>query len=107
MHDIVKAHNYRGAVLCAAVVTERVRPGTVHGYESCATYEPLGKPGESIERSGCLNQLTPKRSQLKKGHSMAAAAALVEIELWDGKSDHTFGESVGELKSEKIAVPAE
>ena len=107
MHDIIKVHNHRGAVLCAAIVTERIRPGTVHGYGSCATYEPLGKPGEAIERSGCLNQLTPKRSQLKKGHSMAAAAALVEIELWDGKADHAFGESATELKSNEIPVPAE
>ncbi len=107
MHDILKVHNGRGAVLCAAIVTERVRPGTIHGYESCATYEPLGKPGEAIERSGCLNQLTPPRSQLKKGHSMAAAAALVEVELWDGKSDHEFAESVSELKTDQVAVPAE
>ncbi len=84
MHDLVKVYYHRGAVLCAAIVTERIRPGTVHGYESSATYDPLGEAGRSIDRGGCLNQITPKRSQLKQGHSMASAAALVEVEPWDG-----------------------
>jgi len=82
MHDLVKVHNQRGAVLCAAKVTERVRPSTLHGYESCAVYDPMGVPGQSIDRGGCLNQLTPPRSQLKKGHSMGSSAALVEVTLW-------------------------
>ena len=34
MHDLVKVHNDRGAVLCAAKVTSRIIPGTIHGYES-------------------------------------------------------------------------
>ncbi len=45
--DIVKAFNDRGEVLLAAQVTGRVPPGVVHSYESCAIYEPIGKPGES------------------------------------------------------------
>tara|TARA_B100000809_G_scaffold108005_1_gene106508 strand:- start:1779 stop:4775 length:2997 start_codon:yes stop_codon:yes gene_type:complete len=85
MHDIVKVHNQRGAVLCAAKLTERVRPGALHGYESCAVYDPLGVPGHSIDRGGCLNQLTPPRSQLKKGHSMGSSAALVDVTLWEGE----------------------
>ena len=32
-HDLVKVYNDRGAVICAAKVTERIRPGTVHGWE--------------------------------------------------------------------------
>ena len=84
MRDLVKVHNARGAVICAAFPTERLRRGLVHGYESCATYEPLGEPGNSVDRGGCLNQLTPKRSQIKKAHSMGTSAALVQVELWDG-----------------------
>ncbi len=106
-HDLVKVHNNRGAVLCAAIVTERIRPGTVHGYESCATYEPLGEPGSSIEKSGCLNQITPSRSQLKKGHSMAAAAALVQVELWDGNGNVDFGEPAVATLRDPVTVPAE
>ena len=86
MHDLVKVHNDRGAVLCAAKVTSRIIPGTIHGYESCAVYDPVGSPGNSVDRGGCLNQLTPPRSQLKKGHSMASSSSMVEVELWDEKS---------------------
>ena len=60
-NDLVKAFNDRGEVILAAQVTERVPPGTVHSYESCADYDPLGKPGESADRSGCVNILTPSR----------------------------------------------
>jgi len=87
MHDVVKVHNERGAVLCAARVTERVRPGTIHGYESCAVYDPMGEPGQSVDRGGCLNQLTPPKSQLKKGHSMGSSSAAVEVTLWDASSE--------------------
>ncbi|PPR59561.1 MAG: Pyrogallol hydroxytransferase large subunit, partial [Alphaproteobacteria bacterium MarineAlpha3_Bin6] len=55
----------------------------LHGYESSAVYDPLGVPGHSIDRGGCLNQLTPPRSQLKKGHSMGSSAALVDVTPWE------------------------
>ena len=86
MHDLVKVFNDRGAVLCAAVVTARIIPGTIHGYESCAVYDPIGEPGMSVDRGGCLNQLTPPKSQLKQGHSMASSSSMVEVKLWS-KSD--------------------
>ena len=66
--------------------------GSAHGYESCAKYDPLGKPGESVDRGGMLNLLTPKKSQIKKAHSMGNSTALLELELWDKK----------ELKSSKF-----
>ena len=86
--DLVKVFNDRGAVLCAALPTERLVRGTVHGYESCAIYAPMGEPGKSIDRGGCLNLLTPHRTQTKSTHSLAGANALVEVELWDGKVEH-------------------
>ena len=90
MHDIVKVFNDRGAVLCAAVVTSRIIPGTMHGYESCAIYDPVGEPGKSVDRGGCLNQLTPPKSQLKKGHSMASSSSMVEVELWSEADSGTI-----------------
>ncbi|SVB45212.1 uncharacterized protein METZ01_LOCUS198066, partial [marine metagenome] len=87
MRDLVKVYNGRGAVICAAFPTERLRRGLVHGYESCATYEPIGEPGNSVDRGGCLNQLTPKRSQIKQAHSMGSSAALVQVELWTGEAE--------------------
>ena len=84
-NDLVKIFNDRGAVICAAQVTERLSPGTVHSYESCAIYDPVGEPGNSADRGGCINQLTPSRSMIKKSHSHAANSCLVQIKPWNGE----------------------
>ena len=106
--SLVKVYNDRGAVICAAFPTQRLRKGLVHGYESCATYEPMGEPGNSVDRGGCLNQLTPKRSQIKQAHSMATSSSLVEVELWDGSSQLFFEESSSnQIASDTELEPAE
>jgi molybdopterin guanine dinucleotide-containing S/N-oxide reductase-like protein len=86
--DLVKVFNDRGAVLCAARLTRRLRRGVVHGYESSAEFDPMGVPGRSVDRGGCLNVLSPARSQIKNSHSMANSTALVEIAKWDGVIDY-------------------
>lgn len=87
-HDLVKVYNDRGAVICAALPTQRLPRGVCHGYESSAVYDPMGEPGKSVDRGGCLNLLTPERTQTKTTHSLAGANALVEIEPWDGRTAH-------------------
>lgn len=82
-NDLVKVFNDRGAVICAAQLTERIRPGSVHSYESSAVYEPMGEPGSSAERGGCINQLTPSRMMIKQSHAGASNSCLVEIRKWD------------------------
>ena len=82
-HDLVKLHNDRGAVICAAVLTERLMPGVVHAYESAATYEPIGQPGQSPDRGGCVNVLTPKRHMTEKTSGSAPNSCLIDVELWD------------------------
>jgi molybdopterin guanine dinucleotide-containing S/N-oxide reductase-like protein len=85
--DLVKVFNDRGCVICAAQVTERIYPGTVHSYSSAATYDPIGKPGVSPDRGGCVNLLTPSRPIIKKSSSMAANSCLVQVEKWlDGET---------------------
>ena len=84
-NDLVKVFNDRGAVICAARLTQRLAPGTVHSYESSANYDPIGEPGESPDRGGCINLLTPKRMMIKKSHSHAANSCLVQIEKWRGE----------------------
>jgi trimethylamine-N-oxide reductase (cytochrome c) len=79
-NDIVKAYNDRGSVLLAAQLTERVPPGTVHSYESCAGYDPTGEPGESTDRAGCINLLTPHRFISKNACGQAPNSCLIEIE---------------------------
>jgi len=86
-NDLVKVFNDRGAVVCAAQVTERVPSGTVHSYESSANYDPIGEPGYSVDRGGCINQLTPSRMMIKKSHSMSANSCLVQIEPWKGEEN--------------------
>ena len=82
--DIVKVHNDRGEVLCIAHVTERMKPGVVHSYESGARYDPLepGKPG-SIDRGGCINLVTPAKMVSKNAPGMANNSCLVEISKWE------------------------
>jgi trimethylamine-N-oxide reductase (cytochrome c) len=82
---LVKVFNDRGVVICAAQVTERLPTGTVHSYESCADYDPLGKPGESADRGGCINILTPSRFITKNSSGMAPNSCLVEIEKHEGE----------------------
>src|SRR5262249_17234525 len=82
--DLVKIYNERGAVICAAKLTERIRPGTVHSWESSAVYDPLGEPGQSADRGGCVNNPPPKQPQTKTSPAKGTSACLAEVEKWDG-----------------------
>jgi trimethylamine-N-oxide reductase (cytochrome c) len=83
-HDLIKAHNTRGAVICVAHLTERLKPGVAHSYESSAVWAPLGKVGKSADKGGCVNLLSPSRTQIKQAHSMANGLSMIQIEKWDG-----------------------
>jgi hypothetical protein len=48
----------------------------------------MGEPGKSVDRGGCLNLLTPHKSQTKSTHALAGANALVQIETWDCRTAH-------------------
>ena len=82
-NDIVKLYNDRGAVLGIAKLTQRVKPGVIHSYESSAQYDPLerGKAG-SVDQGGCINLLTPSRMMSKNVAGMAPNSCLIEIEKW-------------------------
>ena len=77
-------YNDRGVVLGIAQITERVRPGVVHSYESSAKYDPL-EPGKlgSVDRGGCVNLLSPSRMISKNAPGMAPNSSLVEISKWE------------------------
>ena len=81
-NDLVEMFNDRGSVILAAQVTERITPGTVHSNESSANYSPIGAPGHSSDRGGCVNLLTPSRPIIKRSHSMASNSCLVEVRTW-------------------------
>ena len=84
-YDLVKLYNDRGAVICAANLTERLPAGTVHVYQASAVYDPVGEPGHSADRGGCINLLTPKRHQIKNSSAGAWNSCLIQIEPWDGR----------------------
>jgi len=83
--ELVRLFNDRGGVICAAYVTERLRPGVLQAYESSARYDPIGEPGKSTDRGGCVNNLTNQRSQSKKSSSMAPNACLIQVEPFVGE----------------------
>jgi anaerobic selenocysteine-containing dehydrogenase len=81
-HDLIKLHNDRGAVICAAMITNRVSAGIVHSFESSAVYDPIGEPGYSVDRGGAINLLSSSRSQIRKAHSMGASCCQIDVEKW-------------------------
>jgi trimethylamine-N-oxide reductase (cytochrome c) len=82
--ELVRAFNDRGSVILAARLTERVPAGVVHSYESCADYDPTGAPGETPDRAGCVNILTPKRFITPTSTGMANNSCLIQVEKWEG-----------------------
>ena len=82
-NDLVRLHNARGAVICAAKLTHRVERGVVHSYESSAIYDPVGEPGHSADRAGSVNLLSSSRSQIRKAHSMGASCCQIDVERWN------------------------
>jgi anaerobic selenocysteine-containing dehydrogenase len=83
--DIIKLFNDRGAVLCIAEVSERLRPGVVHSYYGSGKYDPL-EPGNpaSIEKGGCVSILTPSRMMSRNVPGMAPNSCLIEVTKWEG-----------------------
>jgi trimethylamine-N-oxide reductase (cytochrome c) len=81
-NDLVRLFNDRGSVICSATISRRLPAGIVHSYESSAVYDPIGEPGASPDRGGCVNLLTPNRSQTSRVSSMGPTTCLIEIERW-------------------------
>jgi trimethylamine-N-oxide reductase (cytochrome c) len=80
--DLILLRNDRGSVICAALLTERVAAGVVSASESSANYQPIAEPGESPDRGGCINTLTPKRHMTAKTSGSAPNSCLIEVEKW-------------------------
>ena len=80
--DLVRLFNDRGEVICAAEISNRLRQGVAHAYQASADYKPLGLPGKSPDRGGCVNLLTSSRSQSARASSMAPNSCLIQVERW-------------------------
>ncbi len=103
--DLVKVFNERGTVLCAALVTARLRQGIVHGYESAAVYDPITVDGAVVDRGGCLNILTPKRTQIANAHSMGNSNCLVEVERMEARPSAAGAEAPGQPSAAPAGAP--
>jgi len=86
--DVICLYNDRAQVLCAAHVTHRVRPGTVHAYEGSAKYDPV-QPGvpDSVDRGGCVNLLASDRFLSRNVAGFAPNSILIEVRKWQGQEE--------------------
>jgi trimethylamine-N-oxide reductase (cytochrome c) len=80
--SLVKVYNDRGAVICAADVSDMLMPGVVKSFEASARYEVVEVAGERVEIGGCLNGLTPSRPQIAGTSSMSPNSCLVQVAHW-------------------------
>jgi trimethylamine-N-oxide reductase (cytochrome c) len=81
-HDLVRVHNHRGAVICAADVSPLIAPGVVKTYQASANFDAIENEEGITDRGGCLNILTPRRPQMQGTEGMASNSCLVEVEPW-------------------------
>lgn len=79
--DIVKAYNERGAVLCGAIVWERIMPGVVYVDHGARTDWII--PGE-LDRGGAINLISPLGCTSKNISGEATSGYLVEVERVSG-----------------------
>ncbi len=82
--DLIRLWNNRGSVVCAAHVTDRVRPGVISAATASAEYRPAGEPGRSTDLGGCVNLLTSKKGITDQTHSISPNSTLIQVEKWTG-----------------------
>lgn len=75
--DIVRIYNEKGSVLAGALVTQRIRTGTVY-IDHGARWDPI-VIGE-FDRGGDINTITPHKTTSKNASGMTASGFLVNIE---------------------------
>jgi trimethylamine-N-oxide reductase (cytochrome c) len=93
--DLIKVWNDRGAVICAADVSPLVARGTVKSFESSAEYQMIEIDGERVEIGGCMNTLTPSRTQSQGTSGMAPNSCLVQVEAWRGAAEFASRRQAG------------
>ncbi|MEE2655464.1 MAG: molybdopterin-dependent oxidoreductase [Pseudomonadota bacterium] len=88
--DIVMIHNNRGAILCGALITERIIPGAI-SIDHGAKIDLVRLDNQAVDRGGCINLIAPTvQEKYEKGSEidipeMNVSGFLAEIE----KINHT------------------
>ena len=101
-HDLVKVFNDRGAVICARCRRSGCRAACATATSRRRSTIRWASPA-SRSTGGCLNLLTPERTQTKSTHSIAGANSLVQVELWDGRTEHMSEPSRAWRRTRKFA----
>jgi trimethylamine-N-oxide reductase (cytochrome c) len=81
--DLVRVHNERASVICAADVSPMMMEGVVRGNESCAVLDLIPTSVGLVDRGGCLNLLTPARQMTKTADGIMPNSCWVEVEKWE------------------------
>jgi hypothetical protein len=80
-----------------------IAPGVVKAFEASAEYQPVTIAGECVDIGGCLNTLTPSRSQIRGTSSMSPNSCLVEVVAWP----HLWQVSAGASLTDSLKQHAE
>jgi anaerobic selenocysteine-containing dehydrogenase len=81
--DVVRLYNDRGAILCGANVTERMRPGVIQVWDY-GVYAPLnpGNP-DSLDAGGDVHVVLPSRQPEPLVQGMIVGCR-VQVAKWSG-----------------------
>jgi len=96
--DIVKVFNEKGAVLCAAYVTERLIDGVVY-VDHGARFDPIN---DEVDRGGAINLITPRSITSKRATGMVVSGFLAEVAKVTGKEMEGWKKSHPEAFARKI-----
>ncbi len=92
--DLIRLWNDRASVVCAAQVTDRIRPGVVSASSASAQYRPAGEPGNSTDLGGCVNMLNSKKTLTDKSSGMTPNTSRIQFEKWTGVDTWQRAEAV-------------
>lgn len=85
-HSLVKLYNNRATVICAADISPMVARGVIKTSESSAEFDFYeDENGKIVDRGGCVNLLTPSRTQATGTSAIAPNSCLVEVTPWSGE----------------------
>jgi len=82
--ELIRAFNDRGSVILSAQVTERVPAGHGPFVRVLAGLRRWAPPGDSPDRGGCVNILTPKRYITQRRREWPRTPAWCRLEKWTG-----------------------
>jgi trimethylamine-N-oxide reductase (cytochrome c) len=82
--DIVKLFNERGTVLGGAIVWERIMPGVTYQDHGARADMISTEPGNSIDRGGANNLISPANGTSQNCWGMATSGYLVDVQKVTG-----------------------